>query len=677
MRVSLVTSPHLDHSIFHRREGANGDARFAQCFVPMGLLSLAGQIQSCAQPVIADVNKAINAHRLPMSPTFYDATAAWLLEQEPDLVGIMTDADSYHHVVRITQALKERRAGLITVLGGPYASAVHRETLDAFPSVDYIVRGEGELAFEQLLLSLRGPADLANVGNLTWRTPRGDVRANAELPLISNLDMLPWPDLSRIELAGEDIIYVEIGRGCPFRCNFCFTAPYWKRKHRIKSAERVIAELKYFRDCYGRTDFNFTHDLLTTDRRWVLDFCRKAAAEDLGTTWTCSSRTDTIDPEQISWMRRAGCRDIYFGIETGTPEMQEAIDKHLDLAESRAIVRAAAEEGIGATVGFIAGLPGETASSLKGTLDEAFHYLSVDGTTVHLFGFQPYKGSSHFERLEHDLVLDDRFLDFPLSEEVHAENCAMLRRHFDVFTRFGRLRRFDGLPEGIVRTAEEFFPIVNALRSLMVYLAKRGLDPFRLLLAWSAWIAAENAKAGKRGSGTYAGTIAQFIDFLPSFLQAHRLWDAVIAEMLRWEKTKNKLRAAAAVRGVPAISAGAAKSTVLVCNPSLLVDRFRYTSRFLSDAPDASETFAFYRRSDGSLAIVALGDLAALILELAREPIAQAKLVHAIGKPAEVRAAVRRLRDSELLVAYALERNRTARSAPAVTTRRAGGSPKA
>jgi len=653
----------------------DGDTRFAQCFVPMGLLSLAGQIQSCASPVIADVNKAINAHRLPMSPAFYDATAGWLLELEPDLVGIMTEADSYHHVVQITKALKVRRPDVVTVLGGPYASAVHRETLEAFPSVDYIVRGEGELAFEQLLQALRGSEDLSGVSNLTRRTASGDVSVSPELPLISDLDTLPWPDLSRVELASEDIIYVEIGRGCPFRCNFCFTAPYWKRKHRIKSAERVIAELEYFRDRYGRTDFNFTHDLLTTDRRWVLDFCRKATARKLEVTWTCSSRTDTIDIEQIDWMRKAGCRDIYFGVETGTPEMQAAIDKHLDLAESRAIIRAAAEAGIGATVGFIAGLPGETASSLRGTLNEAFHYLSLDGTTVHLFGFQPYKGSAHFERLEGDLVLDDRFIDFPLSRAAHTENCAMLRAHFGVFTRFGRLRHFDGLPEEIVRTAEEFFPIVNALRPLMLYLAQRGLDPFDMLLAWSRWIGAENARAGNVGSGMYAGTIAQFIEFLPSVLPALGQWDDVVAEMLRWEKAKNKLRTVTSGKSFPVVSAGAAEAARLTRNPTLLIERFRYTSSFLSDfKPDASGIFAFYRHADGSSAIVALGDLAALILEVAREPITQTEVALAIGEADEVLAVFRRLRDSELLVAHVDENGTPAPDHPNRVVGAYGGS---
>jgi radical SAM superfamily enzyme YgiQ (UPF0313 family) len=672
MRVSLVTSPHLDHSVFHRRESGvrpNGRTRFAQCFAPMGLLSLAGQIEPVAPSVIADVNKAINSQRLPMSPSFYDATAEWLLEADPDLVGIMTEADSYHHVVRIAQALKARRRSVLTVLGGPHASAVHRETLELFAGVDYIVRGEGEIAFEQLVRALGGGGDVSGVGNLTYRSGGRDIATNAELPLIADLDTLPWPDVARIDLAPEDIVYLEVGRGCPFRCNFCFTAPYWKRKHRIKSAERVIAELVYFRDRYGRTDFNFTHDLLTTDRRWVLDFCRKAVARRLGVTWTCSSRTDTIDQEQIEWMRKAGCRDIYFGVEAGTAEMQAKIDKHLDLVQSRAIVRAAVDEGIGATVGFIAGLPGESAVTLRGTLGEAFHYLSLNGTTVHLFGFSPYKGSSQFPQIDSELVLDDRFIDFPLSDAVHTENAVLMREHMDVFARYGRLRTFDGLPEEIVRTAEEFFPIVNALRPLMLHLVERGLDPFETLLAWSRWIGDANARAGHAASGMYAGTIDQFIAFLTSYLPATPHWDGVVVEMLRWEKTKNVLRTHTLAARLPQALA-VADSIALTRNPTLLMERFRYARSFVPDAgADVADSFGFYLHADGSSAIVALGELAALILEVAREPIAEDDIAFALEAFAgpgqrrvseDVRAVVRRLYESELLVGHASQNSRIA-----------------
>jgi hypothetical protein len=209
------------------------------------------------------------------------------------------------------------------------------------------------------------------------------------------------------------------------------------------------------------------------------------------------------------------------------------------------------------------------------------------------------------------------------------------------------------LPEAIVRTAEEFFPIVNALRPLMLYLAQRGLDPFDMLLAWSQWIGEENARAGNAGSGMYAGTIAQFIEFLSSVLPTLGQFDDVVAEMLRWEKAKNKLRTLTSGNRLPVVSADATEEARLTRNPTLLIECFRHSSSFLSDIKtDASGIFAFYRHADGSSAIVALGELAALVLEVARETMTQAELALAIGEADEVLAVIRRLRDSELLVVH-------------------------
>jgi radical SAM superfamily enzyme YgiQ (UPF0313 family) len=636
MRITLVTSPHLDHSALHRADRHKQFPKWlalAQNFVPMGLLSLAGQVARKATVAILDVNKGINVGSLPMSSRFYDDTAAWLLGSAPDLIGFMTEADSYHHIVRLASAIKSQARNMPVLIGGPHASAVHYETISTLPQIDYVIRGEGEPAFEALVTALQDGTDLSGVGNLTFRQSNGEVLVNPELPLISDLDLLPWPDLSRIDLQPEDVIYLEVGRGCPFRCNFCFTAPYWKRKHRIKSAERLIQEITYARDSFGRRDFNFTHDLLTTDRRWVIDFCKKASSMELGVTWTCSSRTDTLDEEQIFWMHQAGCRDIYFGVEAGTPEMQRLIDKNLDLGQARNIIKTATTTGIGATVGFIAGLPHESAKTLSGTLREAFYYLSLPQTTVHVFGFSPYKGSAHFETIKEGLVLDERFADFPLPQAEHTQNVSLMRKHPDIFARYATLLTFEGLPEGIVRASEEFFPIVNALRSLMLRLWAAGLEPLDLLLQWRQWISANNEVA-ETPRGRLQGTIEQFLDFLDSGTASIPA-DNITAEVLRWERAKNALRCGLtnSPESIPFERDSA--SSHVVANPSIILDAFSTAPEFAESAPATRpSTFAFYTDIKGNPAIARIGDLACTLIKLLRAPMERGQICEALRQAA-------------------------------------------
>jgi radical SAM superfamily enzyme YgiQ (UPF0313 family) len=625
MRVKLVTSPHLDHSIFHRGIddlNQRQNQHFAQYFAPMGLVSLAGAGKEEAEITIADINKQINSNSLSMTGAFYNEAAEWLIDSNPDVIGFMTESDSYHHLLRIFQKVKEKSPNTITLLGGVHATAVHHQTLRNFPFVDLIVRGEGEIAFQMLLETLNKSTDLAKVGNLTYRD-KGEIRVNPDLPLISKLDSLPFPDFSIIHIDDRDVIYVEIGRGCPFKCNFCFTAPYWERKHRIKSAKRILTELSYFKDEYGRTDFNFTHDLFTTDRRWVINFCKELIASDLSVSWTCSSRTDTIDEEQIYWMKQAGCRDIYFGVETGTDEMQKLINKGLDLKQARKLISKSTETGISATVGFIAGLPKESDVSLRGTLTEALYYLNLPDTTVHLFGFCPYRGSPNFENIKSELVFDEYFVDFPLPTKIHDENCNLMKENFEIFTRYSRMNSYENLPLSVVRTADEFFPIVNAIPKLILQIYSLIEDPLWLLKRWTDWISSRNIKRNINTARRYQGTVGDFLDFLEELLAEERIVDETVNEMIQWERIKNMFRTGT----FPLYDKPAEKSSsnnILFSNPSVYIAQFHHTDKFLNSenkSISGERTFAFYKRCDGTPMIVQMEQVVQTIISVASKGI--------------------------------------------------------
>lgn len=614
MNILLVTSPHLDHSVYHEQR----NKRFAQCFVPMGLVSLAGSLTETlsdhVQVNIADINKAINLGIIEFSDSFYQQTAEWISSYCPDLVGFMTECDSYHHTLQISKALRERPGHPIVVLGCTHASATHAETLRDFPSVDYVIRGEGERAFPSLVATIAANDALGDVGNLSYRNG-ANIATSPELPLIEDLDSLPFPNLGLLDVWPEDVIYVEIGRGCPFRCNFCFTAPYWKRKHRIKSAERILRELDYFKSEYGRTDFNFTHDLFTVDRKWVLDFCEKLWASHLNITFTISSRTDTIDEEQIHWLAKAGCRDIYFGVETGTEEMQKAILKHLDLKQARRVITLAADAGIGTTVGFIAGLPGETPESLKGSLVEAFYYLRSRRATVHMFGFGPYRGSSNYDAIVPLLVFDEHFLDFPLPEKMLTANCKLMQSFPEIFSRYSRVSS-STLDLDIIRAAEEFFPIVNALRRCFLRLAEDDVDMFDILCQWAFWIKEANLARSAPLCRSHQGSIGDFLMFLETYLKRTALLTPLRVEMIAWERAKDRLRRTSLSAMVPPNSIN---DGWIYANPTLAIESFEFVHTLLGEGGDTGlAEFAFYVRGNGEPAIAKLNKRARSILECAR-----------------------------------------------------------
>lgn len=618
MKITLCTSPHLDRSPFfdgRDRYASDGPLPFAQTFLPMGLLSIAATLKDVAEVAIFDINKQINAGHVPLGDDFYRQAAERILADDPALIGFMTDCDSFHHVIRICSSIKARRPRVAILLGCVHASYNATEILSRYAFIDYIIHGEGEIAFRQFVEALAGGRPMSAVGNLSYR--RGDaVERTADLALIADLDGLPWIDPELAGLVEGDAVWIEIGRGCPFKCNFCVTAPYWQRRHRIKSPNRIIAELRMFRDVYGRRDFNFTHDLFTTDRRWVLNFCAEMKAADLGINWTCSSRTDTLDEEQLAAMAAVGCRDIYFGVEAGSHQMQRAIDKSLNLSAARQIITLCHQYGVSTTVGFIAGLPGENEATLGGTLQEATAYLQLGQTTVHLFGFGPYRGSNNFVTIEHALVPELEFVDFPLGGLTDAENRALVQSHRDVFARFSRLAAHE--EDDFIRTlevAEEYFPILNALPALTAYFHEIGVDPYDQLCAWSDWLARANLQPKMAPHHSHLGSIADFLDFASSFAADRGLGSERLDEILRWEKARQSFRSEAPETR---LNDGAMCAGDIAINPTIRIEEFRYAPKFAPQPEPAVQSFAFLRRRNGEAEIVRVGPIALSLLEVVR-----------------------------------------------------------
>ncbi len=166
---------------------------------------------------------------------------------------------------------------------------------------------------------------------------------------------------------GLDYLRVEAGRGCPFACTFCSTASFFQRSFRLKSPPRILKELDTLRARYGYTDFKLDHDMFTVDRKKVLAFC--AEIDGKGYRWRVSARVDCVDQELLETMAAAGCVGLYFGIETGSPRIQQVSKKRLDVGRVEATLDITERLGIQTTVSFITGFPEEIQADQDMTLD--------------------------------------------------------------------------------------------------------------------------------------------------------------------------------------------------------------------------------------------------------------------------------------------------------------------
>ncbi|MDJ0630683.1 MAG: radical SAM protein [Rhodobacter sp.] len=291
-----------------------------------------------------------------------------------DMVGFSTDCGTYPDAVLTARALRAARPDLPIVFGGPQATVTATQTMQAFPEVDLCVKGEAEQSFPELLRRLAtGAEDWREVPGGVWRAGDG-IESLPEPAMLADVDQVPLPDYAAFPTVGiNGSIPLEVGRGCPYGCTFCSTNTFFKRRFRMKSSERVAADVASLTASYGVRHVDFIHDMFTVRRDFVEDIC--AAMARLPVSWNCSARTDRLDDALLSTMADAGCVGVYVGIETGSKRLQRSLKKNLNVDEAIAMVRRCQNFGIGVTASMIIGYPNETVEDLRETLLCAFELV--------------------------------------------------------------------------------------------------------------------------------------------------------------------------------------------------------------------------------------------------------------------------------------------------------------
>ncbi len=327
-----------------------------------------------------------------------------------DVFGFSTICSTYPLTLRLAGEVKRTHPEATVILGGPQASIVDVPTLKAFGCVDLVVRGEAEESFPRVLESLRAGA-WDSVPGVTFRRGSSIVRTPDAAPIL-DLDALPLPAFDLYpEIMDCRRVPLELGRGCPFSCTFCSTNDFFRRKFRLKSPGKVIEQMRYIKREVNVEVFHLIHDMFTVDRKKTVAFCEALLDAGEEFSWSCSARTDCVDDDLIALMGRAGCRGIFFGIETGSPRLQKAIDKCLDLDEARWRIRCADRHRISVAVSLITAFPEEDPADLNDTVDFLADSLRYDYCEPRLNLLAPLAGSPIYERYRDRLQLDDIFSD--------------------------------------------------------------------------------------------------------------------------------------------------------------------------------------------------------------------------------------------------------------------------
>jgi len=532
----------------------------------LGVLALASVLdQAGLQARIFDLDDAYAAYRREVRRYGLEGFPAWvaprIVSSRVGLFGFSSLCSSYPLTIRIAECVKREAPACTVLFGGPQASVVDRQTLADFPFVDFILRGEADLSLPLFIEEWNGKRRFADVAGLTWRSSFGPQR-NPDAPVIDNLDDLPLPAYHLSNgLKNAEHAFLELGRGCPFSCTFCSTNDFFRRKFRVKSPARMLADMRAVASRYGFRTFELIHDMFTVDRRKVVAFCEALIDSGEDFKWSCSARTDCVDEGLLELMARAGCDGMFFGIETGSKRMQRIIDKDLDTAQSRVVVESAERLGISTTVSVIAGFPEENEDDLRETVSVYMHSLRHLHSTPQLNILAPLAGTPIHAQYKDQMVLED--LCSHVSHQGRSHNLAdreLIRNHPEIFPNFYLLPT-PNLDRACLLELREFLLMGSVrLRWLLVALHQRGAGILDVFRAWRERRMALHPDMDGSGVRHYY-TLDAFRDELVAFLRDRmaEFGNASVDALVAYQETL-----AEAVASAPATPKGPPISSPIV-----------------------------------------------------------------------------------------------------------------
>ncbi len=317
-----------------------------------------------------------------------------------DIIGVTATTLLYKSAMKLITIAKQVQPNAVTMLGGSHGTFWDENALKEYPSLDIVVRREGELTFLELLEKLEDKSSFSNVLGITYRQEDKIIR-NKDRPFIENLDSLPFPahhllPLENLKHNGKILFPLVSSRGCVYWCDFCSTVRMFGRGYRMRSAKNVVDEMQLVHDKYGVDQVTFYDDAFSVDRNRVLQICEELHARKLRLKWDCGTRVDMVDRELMKTMHEAGCIAVWLGVESGSEVILGAMNKRIKLDQTRQAYKTAHEVGLMTIANVVLGFPGETEQAARETIR---FVKELNPDDVGFYVATPYPGTPMYEQV--------------------------------------------------------------------------------------------------------------------------------------------------------------------------------------------------------------------------------------------------------------------------------------
>jgi anaerobic magnesium-protoporphyrin IX monomethyl ester cyclase len=338
---------------------------------PLGLLYLAASLKKSRN----DDVKVIDAFCMNLTK----AELVKLIKKEnPDIIGFNTSTHSFLNSIEVLREVSRTIPNMTIVMGGYHPTFASEQILKTYPFVDYVIKGEADIAIVELLECIENGIKPSKVDGISFFDE--DHYFTNPSALVKNLDHLPFPDRNLLKNVEYGYNYRNIplmfgkfttmstSRGCPFECSYCSCASFSHRKIRFRSAENVIHEMQMlFEDGFKNVvlvDDNFTHK---PER--VEEICELIKEEKIRMKFYCEGRVNKSFPNLLKKMKNAGFEVIYFGAESGSKHALDYYNKKITPEQTIKAVENAKRANMIVIASFILGAPVESMEDLKKTIN--------------------------------------------------------------------------------------------------------------------------------------------------------------------------------------------------------------------------------------------------------------------------------------------------------------------
>ena len=342
-----------------------------------------------------------------------------ILTTKPDAIAIYTNLMTKLNVLKIIKFIRSESilSNTKIILGGPEVRNYAENFLNY--GVDFIIIGEGEettlelvKAIETVDASTPLSITISNIKGLAY-LENGKIITTPERPLIKDVNTLPFPSREKIDFTpylngwkthhGYSMMSVNTMRGCPYTCKWCSRAVYGGT-YRRRSPQLVAQEMKHIKDTYNPDMLWFVDDVFTIHHKWLTEFAEEVKKQDAVIPYEIISRADRLNEEVIKTLKASGCFRVWVGAESGSQKIIDAMDRRVDVMQTREMIRLAKQHGLEAGTFIMLGYPGETKEDIKETIE---HLVQSNPSQYTITVAYPIKGTELYSEVKNEF-LDQR-----------------------------------------------------------------------------------------------------------------------------------------------------------------------------------------------------------------------------------------------------------------------------